>query len=166
MVLRQHDPMVVEEMVVAERRMYWRTRRWVEVTNPIPQVQGGTFADELVNDDDDATLGMNKGNEREDVFAKDGSLPDPARKVQIKGCTASRRLALRWSSRRETTKKYVASALAFTYAAPALLTGYVASEPAGAFTASDRIRGSISCRHMCSTSSSDRVCACRCLCSA
>ena len=105
MVLRQHDPMVV----------HWRTRRWVEVTNPISQVKGGTPADELVKDGDDATLGMHNGNEREDVFAKDGSLPDPAGKVQIQGlninwaCTVSRRLALRGSSRRETTNKNVAS---------------------------------------------------------
>ena len=57
----------------------------MEVTNPVPQVKGGTPADELVNDGDDATLGMHKGTEWEDIFAKDGSLPDPACKVQIKG---------------------------------------------------------------------------------
>ena len=55
------------------------------MTNPIPQVKGETLADELVNDGDDATLGVHKGTEREDVFAKDGSLPDPKCMVQIKG---------------------------------------------------------------------------------
>ena len=121
MVLRQHDPMVVEEMVVAgggadgggdgitglgAARMPWPTRWWVEVTKPIPQVKGEMLAYELVYDGDDATLGMHNGTEREDVFAKDGSLPDPACKVQIKGlninwgCTVPRRLALRRSSRK------------------------------------------------------------------
>ena len=39
----------------------------------MPQVKGETLADELVNDGDDATLGMHKGTEREDAFALDGS---------------------------------------------------------------------------------------------
>ena len=107
------------------RRMHWRTGRWVEVTNPIPQVKGGT-------------LGMHMGTEREDVFAKDGSLPGPVCKVQIKGlninwgCTVSRRLALRRSSKRETKNEYVASSLAVTHAAPAPLTGCA---PAAAYAA-------------------------------
>ena len=73
--------------------MHWRTRRWVKVTKP-----------KLVDDGGDATLGRHKGTEREDAFAKDGSLPDPVCQVQIKvlnikwRCTVSRRLALRQSS--------------------------------------------------------------------
>ena len=93
------------------------TRRWVEVTKPIPQVQGETLADELVDDGGDATLWMHKGTEMEDAFTKDGSLPDPERQAQIKGLKikwrgteqterlVSRRLALRPSSRIETTRQ-------------------------------------------------------------
>ena len=118
MVQRQHDPMVVEEMVVAlagrrrrmrRRGMHWRTRRWVEVTKPILQGKGGTPADELVNE---------------------GSLPDLACKVQIKGlninwrCTVSRRLALRRSSKRDITNE--SSSPAVTCAAPASLIKFVA----------------------------------------
>ena len=51
--------------------MHWRTRRWVEVTKPIPQVKGETLADELVDDGGDGTLRMHKGTETED-----GSLPE------------------------------------------------------------------------------------------
>lgn len=103
-----------------------------------PSGERRTLADELVNDGDDATLGMHKGDEREDVFAKDGSLPDPACKAQIKGlninwaCTVLRRLALRRFSRRETTNEYVAS-LAVTSAAPASVIEFVAPSPAVAY---------------------------------
>ena len=38
--------------------VFRRTRRWVEVTKPIPQGNGETLADELVDDGGDATLGM------------------------------------------------------------------------------------------------------------
>ena len=125
MVPQQHDPMVVEEMVVAlrrrhgsgRRRTHWRTRRWVEVTKPIPQVKRETLADELVDDGGDVTLWMQKTTEMEGAFAKDGSLPDPACQAQVKGLNikwegteqtqrlVSRRLALRRSSKRETTRR-------------------------------------------------------------
>ena len=142
-------------------------------------------ADELVNDGDDATLGMHKGNERENVFAEDGSLPDPACKVQIKclginwGCTVSGRLALRRSSRRETTNEHVASSPAVTCAAPASVIEFVAPSPAVAHatpTTADTWRPHlpmpmqrliqcsnmwlITCR-LCGTSSVDRVCGIR-----
>ena len=107
--------------------------------NPIPKVKGGTAADELVNDGDDATRGMHKGTEREDVFAKDRSLSDLACKVQIKGfninweCTLSRKLALRRSSRRETPNEYAASSPAVICAAPAPVIESVAPSPADAY---------------------------------
>ena len=69
--------------------MHWRTRWWVEVTKPFPQVTGETLADELLQDGDDPTLRVHKGTEREDAFAKDGSLSDPACKVQIKGLNSN-----------------------------------------------------------------------------
>ena len=120
---RQHDPKVVEEMVVA-----LAGAPTAEETAPDAlahaSVGGGdefhpagerrTPADELVNDGDDSTLGMHKGTEREDVFAKDGSLPDPECKGADQGFehqlvryTVSRRLALRRCSRRETTNEHV-----------------------------------------------------------
>ena len=110
----------------------------VEVTNPIPQVKGGTPADELVNDGDDATPWMRKGTEREDVFATDGSLPDPACKVQIKGLNINGGV--------HCIKKAG--------------TATVFEE-----RNHERTCGFITCRHLCGTSFRDRVCCtltCRC----